>query len=351
MVRNEKGSAIVAVFTIAIILNIALLAFHYSVKNTTKKSGIRKTKTSVLNIAEAGKEHLYGQVGWGMFKPKADTMVSAFSNKPFKNGSFSVACSANTTIDTIFVRSTGREREFASTIECIAALSPDITIPIPPIRGAITARSNIIIKGNIEVDGRDYDSSNVLIGPGLFGVSTCMSLSVEGSATVGGNSVAPVSKQSIESVFTTVAQESAPINGSFDSPEAFLGLPPGSLDQYKVSTLTTPFNGLVYLTDDYVGPVQFENSSGVLIVHNKFKTSELQITNGSFKGLIICDRMAKVNGDAQILGAVVTLCDGEVSTFGNGTAVIRYSSYVLSNLNKFCNNLKKKVSEVSWKEL
>ena len=168
---------------------------------------------------------------------------------------------------------------------------------------------------------------------------------------MGGNGVAPLSKHGFEDIRSLVSEENASVEQFFASPEAFLGLPEGALDEYKSSSLNTPFHGLIYLTQDYVGPVHFENSSGILIVHNQYKDAELQITNGVFKGLIITDKMAKINGNAVVLGGVVTLCEGEVSTFGTGTAVIRYSSQVLSNLSKYCENLKRKVEQISWEQV
>jgi len=61
--------------------------------------------------------------------------------------------------------------------------------------------------------------------------------------------------------------------------------------------------------------------------------------------------MSKINGKANILGAVVTLEESGESTSGNGTAKIYYSSYVMNNLSDYCQNVKKKVAELSWKEL
>lgn len=340
-----------SVLVIGVILNIIIATIMISVRDSGSKSRLRKSKSTVINIAEAGKEYLYGQLRWGAFKPSPNIRTTLCTNKKFENGNFTVSCSTNNLIDTVWVRSTAGFQNVTTTIKTVARLTPHIGIPFPPVRGALTARSRITVRGNIEIDGRDYDSSNVLIGTGLFGVSTCNILIMEGSANVGGNGIAPQSKTTFETIRSSVSQEYAPVESYFFSPEQFLGLPPGTLDEYKVTTLTTPFKGLVYLTSDYVGPVHFGNSSGILIVHNNYKTAELQITDGTFRGLILTDKMAKISGNALILGAVVTLCEGEVSTFGTGSAVIRYSSKVLSDLQNYCGNLKKKISQVSWEEI
>lgn len=353
MHKREQGSAMIAVLAIALILNVTILVFYLTTKKATTSSGTRRVKTSVLNIAEAGKERLYGEVRNNIFKPKPDSTITAYDSELFSQGSYTVSCRANSIADSIWVRSTGREETDSSTIEVIAQIEPDLKIPFPPIRGAVTARSRITVKGNIEIDGRDYDSTNTLITPvaGTYGVSTCDSVFLVGSASVGGNTVAPVGTKTFPSVQTEVAQERAPIDSTFDSPEAFLGLPPGALNSYRSSDPNLPpFRGLIYKTVD-VGPVHFDNSYGILIVHNSSKDAELMINTGTFRGLIIADKMGKIAGNAAILGAVVTLAEGEVSTFGTGSAVIHYSSQILNLLSDYCTNIKRKVTELSWKEV
>ena len=51
MLRNNQGSAIIAIVIIAIVLNIALAVYFYSTKNTAKAAGSARVKTYVFNIA------------------------------------------------------------------------------------------------------------------------------------------------------------------------------------------------------------------------------------------------------------------------------------------------------------
>jgi hypothetical protein len=340
----------IAIIILAIVLNIALAAYFFTTRNTVKAAGDKRMRTSVFNIAEAGKEDLYSQVSWRKYTPKADSVVTVFSSHPFQSGAYTVSCRSNTSKDTLWVTSKGVEGNDSTIIETVSFLRPDVILNFPPVLGAVTSRSKITVKGNIEIDGRDYDTSNTLADSGVYGISTCDSMIISGSATVGGNGVAPVNDKNLAPVQERVADEKVPVDGRYASPEAFLGLPAGALDDYKVSSLPTPFRGLYYLSEPYVGPVHFGNSYGILIVHNQYKEAELQIVNGTFCGLIITDRMAKISGNAVILGGVVTLCEGEVSTFGTGTAVIRYSKLALQSLSAYCSNLRKKVQEVSWKQ-
>lgn len=348
---NNKGSTLIFVVSLAIILNIVFLAVYFSVGRTQKASGTKRLQTNALMLAESGKEKLYGEIVQMTYRPTALSRVNVYSDYAFGNGTFSVNCSSNATLDTVWIESTGKENSSLSKVSVVASVEPDVVINAPAIRGAIMARSSIIINGNINVDGRDHDTTGAVINPGVFGVSTCNLLYVSGSSSVGGNGTAPVDKHTIGPVLNVVCEQNAPVLPLFQSPETFLGFSEGELDKYVVPSLVTPMKGIVYLKNSYVGPVHFDSSFGVLIVHNSARNAELQITNGFFKGLVITDLMAKINGNATVLGAVITLNDGEVSTFGNGSADILYSEYVLNNLSNYCLNIKKKVKELSWKEI
>jgi hypothetical protein len=347
---NSRGSTLIFVVSLAIILNVVFVSIYLAVNHTQKATGTKRVQVSALTLAEAGKEKIYGEITQRIFIPTPNVRVNVYSEEHLNKGTFTVSCSSNAAIDTVWIESRGQENASFSTINVVASIRPDIILPSHPVRGAVTARNTIIVRGNINVDGRDHDTDGVLTGAGVFGVSTCGLMDVEGSATVGGSGVAPVDRFNVAPVRTSIAEESVPVTSSLNSPEEFLGLSVGALDKYKTDILITPVEGIVYDTLS-AGPVHFDSSSGLLIVHNSSKTAELQINTGYFKGLIITDLMGKISGNAKIVGAVVTLNDGEVSTFGTGTAEVLYSAYTMENLSKYCKNIKKKVTEISWKEI
>lgn len=351
LLKSKGGSSLITAITVAVIINIAIASVFFSSRNTIKNTDIAHEKTSTSYIAEAGKNALYAKVSRRNHTPKTDIQEVVLSEIPFKNGMYTVSCKTNITMDSLWVRSIATEGGFNSTIETIASLTPDVTINFPPVRGAVTALSRITIAGNIEIDGQDYDTSNVRIGAGTHGVSTCDSINLKENAITGGNGIVPVGKNGFNSIKTTICEEQAYNDGRFASPEAFLGLPAGALEKYKVQNYSPPFSGLIYITDSIVGPMNLEESSGILIVHNKNFSSELHITGGTFKGLIITDRIDKIGGDALILGAVATLSPGEISVDGTGTPQIHYSRLVLENLSNYCNNILIKVKQLSWKEV
>lgn len=347
MLKNSNGSALISVLLMAIILNLVFMAVYMAVSRTQKMTGKNRVTTSALTIAEAGKERLYGEIAHKIFTPTPGAKVTAYTNTPLGNGFFSVSVQSNMAIDRIWVESIGKVNSLQSKIECIASIQPEINFNFPVgIGAAIVANGDVDLLGNIIIDGRDHDTNGVVIGPGGFGVSTCDQLSTGGSSSVGGKGIAPGKKGAEPGTY----EENLPEDTRFDSPEAFLGLPPGALDKYKTNNPQIPINGIVYVTASDYDLKHLGNSYGILIVHNVFGNANLKLNTGEFKGLIIVDQMNKINGNATIKGAVVTLRKAS-STFGNGNAEILYSSMILNNLGKYCPNVNRIVREESWKEV
>lgn len=222
-------------------------------------------------------------------------------------------------------------------VESLPATAVSIDSVMNRIRGAVTAGYHAQLTGVIEIDGRNHDVFDNLVGPGIFGVYTSGIVKMYGGAVIGGNGIAPVDRRGLRSVRTLVCRENAPDYFYYSSPEAFLGLDEGGLDAYKISAsqFSTPFEGVVYVTED-PGPVNFRNSRGILIVHNELSNAELMINSGEFQGLIICDVMDRTNGYSKILGGVVTLTGDITSRYGNGSTKIHYSSQALEELPSYC---------------
>ncbi|MBN1760487.1 MAG: hypothetical protein JW863_19315 [Chitinispirillaceae bacterium] len=353
ILNNSSGAAMVFILVIAVLGGIVMSSIFFTSRLTIKRSSNRREKIGALNIAEAGKESFYAKLlNDKYFSLQPNTTVMVFADQIFGNGKFSVQCITAADIDTVTVQAWGQEGPNCVKLEIQAAVNLGLPLNFTGnVGGAVTARYSVDLTGGIDIDGRDYDSLNNLVGNGTYGVYTCMSLNINGNAAVGGNGVAPVDKKDIASVRSSVCYERGAITSAMASPEAFLGVPAGSLDQFKVSSLPSHFEGIYYIEED-CGPVHFDNCSGILIVHNSTFNTQLKInSNGSFKGLIICDEMNKINGTCDVLGAVVSLARTTSSTFGNGDAQIHYSSQLLANLINYCKNVKKGLSELSWKEM
>ncbi|MBN1575679.1 MAG: hypothetical protein JW913_03955 [Chitinispirillaceae bacterium] len=357
---SQRGSAMVAVLAITVILSISLVAFFFATRHTSKVSGNRREKVTALNIAEAGKEKLYADIRSDVHRPALNSSpVTVYSNEAFSGGSYTVSYSADPWADTLWIRSSAATANGKPvTIDVIALIPPLIPINGNPARGAVSARSNVAVSGSIDIDGREHDTACNLTGaPGTYAVSTCGTCTVDGSSKVGGGGQEPVGKHVYDNdiaIHQTVVQENAPLDPMFDSPEAFLGVPAGSLDAYKFSspTIDQDFHGIRYDTASYVGPLDLgPSASGILIVHNGAKTAKLKLNGGTFRGLIICDEMDKINGNVTVRGAVVVLKGTAITFEGLGNASICYSSAILTHLNDFCGNeVKNSVNEISWKE-
>lgn len=349
---NERGSTIIVVIAVALIMNIMLLGFFFSTRQNNKVSSVRKLDITSLNIAEGGKEHFYADLINNICIPLRDTSIDWFLDKPFKNGTYSVAYTSKTWADTLWITSKGSENGSTSIIDVIAKINPYLNINNPPVRGAITAHSRVEVTGSIVIDGRDHDTLCDSVAPGVYGVSTCDSLEIKGSAMVGGGGFKPRKRQQFDAIREFAADEKAATSSIFSSPEAFLGLPDGALNQYKSNDPNIPenFRALIYKTCD-VGPVHFGDAAGgILIVHNDTKTAQLSVNNGEFRGLIIVDDFTKIAGNVTIHGAIVALKDSTVIVDGVGNGTICYSSEILHHLSSYCNNFRKSVDEVSWKE-
>jgi hypothetical protein len=351
--NNNNGGSLIAVLIIAVVGMIMLQMLTFSSRSTVKKSGRHMAKMSSLNIAEAGKEDFYSKLKSKQFIPQPNTNVTISSNKPFAGGTFTVTCETGSNAEMLYITSSGAIGGETTNVEITALFAPEIPTDLSKrVGGAIVSRYNVDINGSCTVDGNDYDSLNNLHLPisGVYGVWTCMELFLQGSAQTGGGGQTPVNKKDLPAWRSVVAYENAPVTASLSSPEAFLGVPSGSLEKFRTSNLTTPFHGIVYIDQD-IGPVHFGNSSGILIVHNATKTATLKANGGTFKGLIICDDIDKVNGGLDILGAVVSLSESTGNWNFVGNSSIHYSSQVLDNLQNYCENNGMHLDEQSWKEV
>lgn len=233
--------------------------------------------------------------------------------------------------------------------------------------GALTASSSITLSGNITVDGRNYNASGttVLDPSSTANTGAC---SENKAAVTLADSTESVTRQGSVNLAgnSTFASSSPPYVTKQDSidyitPEDVLGMEPGDLDAViqSADTYTAPTDsliGLVYVDGDYgagaAGGNEL-NGTGILIVHNPLynplehdpnspyydsaKASDPayapanlgNINGGSFHGLVIADKIDRINGNINITGGVISLSEIDVTLVGNGTATVKYSCSAL----------------------
>ncbi len=115
---------------------------------------------------------------------------------------------------------------------------------------------------------------------------------------------------------------------------------------------TSAFKGIVYIDGNYAKPP--DGSEGILIVHHRDAQGQNGCTNpggcdvanlgnfneGTFKGVIIADKINKINGNAQIIGSVFgfgSAADGVTVDDVTGTPRIKYSKCILNSLENITN--------------
>lgn len=239
------------------------------------------------------------------------------------------------------------------------------------------ANSSVTLRGTIKIDGRNRNIDGSLVAPPNNGtVGACdeskaaIKLSddddevdKQGSGTLLGNPVfLPSSPPFIEWDDDEV----------FYTPEEALGLPPGTLDRYAqtasqfYSNRPDTLSGVTYLVDGFGSKAAVDadgnaQGTGIVIVHNplydprdwdpdhpQYSTPEAaakradpgtygpaelgNINGGTFKGVIVADKVNKIDGDITIYGSVMSLSGVDENTVGAGTATLYYSCQAIEAL-------------------
>lgn len=349
--KNNRGSMLLGVFLIGVTI-MALVMITFRITNdTTKSVKKRKENINAFNIAEAGKEFALAELRSGKKVPFPDSTVIFYSNSPFSSGTFSVTCYGNSSLDTITLISTGKIGDQKAILEakCLIQYN-DFTISAS-VDAAITTRSEVTVSGNITIDGRDHDTSGAVIGTGKKAIKSCDKITQTGNSKIGGDGTAPA-----KNVTDPIIEEYVGDGGYPETPEQMLGLPEGSLNQFKTSKLPAlPFSGIVYLVppDDSINIPDLKGSRGLLIIHNDDKDAKMMNFDGKFTGLIIADQVHHINAGAEIIGAIYTLSeDPGTNAFGNGDAHILYSSAVIDAINNITVSVADAEFKIlSWRQL
>lgn len=225
---------------------------------------------------------------------------------------------------------------------------------------ALTTNSSARLTGNITIDGRNHSANGTLQSndgntgacnenkPAVTVTDSSKYIDPDGSVALNGHS----DYASGDPPYTTKDEGII-----YVTPEDVLGLEPGDLDAIiqDADTYVAPdtISGIVYVDGDYGSGAAGGNDvtgTGILIVHNPLynprehdpadplydsaKASNLDvygpanlgnINGGTFHGLIIADKIDRINGNIDIIGAVVSLTEIDITLVGNGTATIKYS--------------------------
>jgi Tfp pilus assembly protein PilX len=252
----------------------------------------------------------------------------------------------------------------------------------PP--GALTANHSVNLSGNITVDGRNYDPSGSTLVDGASTATTGACSENKAAVTLTDPADSVNAKGSTNLFCNTAYSTSTPtacVNEDpsilYHTPEEVLGLEPGDLDNViqDADTYVAPTDsilGLIYVDGDYGSGAAGGNNlsgTGILIVHNplynprqhdpadpmydaaiasdsRYAPANLgNINGGNFHGLIIADKIDKIDGTIGITGAIVSLTEIDMTLIGAGTATIKYSC---SGLDQAANASALPPERLSW---
>lgn len=378
---NEAGFALIAVLVILVALAMVGAASAIMTSTEVKVAGLYNFSNRAAASAAAGIEHATGHYvtngpdnGWPVtgtvdgYVYQVDIAPDSFD---FGAGLSPVSWSADSGYNgsdsgrTVWVLTATASRGPYRAEQRLRMTSQALNVKS---EAAFTANSGIRLQGNVTVSGVNHDMSGQPIAagdttytgkcnenkPAIRLTDTDENVDANGSYNLSGNPAYASSSPPY------VVKDPGIV---WHTPEEALGLPAGALDAYKQSGTQWEANqpdtlsGIVYVTDDFgstgygSGNVQ---GTGILIVHNPefnprywdpadplYSSAEAgthrgdpgtygpanigNINGGTFKGIVIADKINKINGNVQIYGSVMSMTEIDVNIVGAGTATIKYS--------------------------
>jgi type II secretory pathway pseudopilin PulG len=237
-------------------------------------------------------------------------------------------------------------------------------IPAVP-HGALSSNSSIQLTGDIIIDGRNHTIDGALIDsldtsytkvcdenkPAIMLTDMADTTDVKNAKKESG----PTRRGNETFEPTDYVEKDSTI--VYVTPEQILGMDQGDLDliiqDSDTYVLPDSIVGLVYVDGDYgskaIDGTNHINGTGMLVVHNPlydprehdpdhpmYNSSRVSdpayapanlgnINGGTFHGIVIADKIDKIDGNLTVLGAIIALSNVDATKVGAGTANILYS--------------------------
>ena len=347
--QRENGYILMSLLFIGAVIFCMAMSTILVMQQSLKSAGKQRTHASAFNIAEAGKEHVLAMLrnNPNMLDSFGASYQYVLKDFTFSTGKYSVQCKTNTTKDTLTLNSLGRSDSQACTIEAAYIRFSAWN----NMKAVVNSRYAVQLLGNIVIDGRDWDSTNsTIIGNGVLGIYTFDTVDAGASSSIGGPALEPPTPKGTAAGSIQTFQDTASLAST---PEAVLGLNPGDLNAYKApppgGTFYTGNNNIVFWDSCTLATISL-SGDGIIICHNANYTGTLTNVHGAFRGIIIADKINKVNANTQFLGVIFTLSKtGSSNIFGNGTPKLRYSSQIIKKMLQ--GHSPTTIRQISWKEL
>jgi hypothetical protein len=264
---------------------------------------------------------------------------------------------------TVYVLESTSSRGSYRAVQRMRVARLTLTPAVP--HGALSSNSSIQLTGDIIVDGRNHTIAGALIDsldtsyakvceenkPAIMLTDLADTTDVKNAKKESG----PTRRGNETFAPTEYVEKDSTI--VYITPEQILGLDEADLDRIIQDAdsyqLPDSIVGLVYVDGDY-GSKAIEgtnqvNGTGMLVVHNPlydprehdpshplYNPSRVSdpayapanlgnINGGLFHGIIIADKIDKIDGNLTVLGAIIALSNVDATKVGAGTADILYS--------------------------
>lgn len=287
--NNQNGSALITVLVIGIVGIILSSIMFKSTKNTINKTADRRIDVTLLNIAEAGKEHALASLKSGQISLTPNSRVQVVQNSNFNGGAYTVSCSTISALDTLWLFSVASYRNKLKSIETVYAVSWAFS-PDDAFNKAIAAGGSISWSGsgwlNAGVGVVHCNGSFSMNGSSDITayIVACGGLERKGSCCITGN------------VWTPWISETG--SGRIIGVKNI-----GPVDTIPIPVINTaPYydyamaNGQVFSSDKHIsGSSSFYVPGGIMWVNGNFKRSG----SGDFVGCIIATGNIDISGSGD----------------------------------------------------
>jgi hypothetical protein len=313
MLKNMRGSSLIFVVSLAIILNIVFVTVYMTITATHKTSGAKKSNASVLLLAEAGKENGKALLRSGSYTPVSGTGQSMLTNVSFGGGNYSVRCSSNVAIDTIYLKSTGVLGNASSAIEVTCTYAGCSAPTDSAYNYGLVAGGTISWSGsgscNTGSARLHCNNSFTMSGSSNFIcsiLSSSVRISMSGSGNINGSVWTPLISKSGSGAITGSTTLGAVPN---------VAIPVIDLTPYYNYALK---NGQVFSGKTITGSTNVTVPGGVMWVNGTFNYSG----SGNVSGSIIATGNVSISGSGSFTASstypAIVSRDGSITMSGSG---------------------------------
>lgn len=309
---NESGGAFLAVLILTVIMSIVITSVMVSSRVSTKRSGERREGVSLISIAEAGKEDGIAKIKSGSVTPSAGVAIGVAANGNFGGGSYTVRCSANVALDTLWLTSRAKYVDQSKGIEVIYKVTSS-TISSAAFNNGISAGGGISWSGS----GAVIASSASIFCNGFFNMTGSSDITANIFAGGGLNKTGSTKIIGNVTALSVTQSGSGTISGTITlGTVAPLTIPDIDLTPYYNYALA---QGQVYNSNQHItGSTNYVVPGGVMWVNGTFKRSG----SGDFTGCVLATGDVDVSGSGDYFNVaaypLAVSVHGDVDFSGSG---------------------------------